>query len=151
MARLLVSSTDATNPSRLSAIKSTDVATVNSILAQSAAAAKAKSASSGKEVPPLIATRPDATDAADRANLTTQAVIGAKEGVAEALVEMLGRRITDAVLRTADGTDIKSIDQWEVYELVNALQQNAEQPKFADVRKNIIAAISHPFNLQLYF
>ena len=154
MARLLVSSKDAKHPSKLSAIKSTDSATANTILAQSRAEADAKAKQAKKDpssVTPLINTRPDANEAADRANLTTQAVIGAKEGVAEALVAMLGRRITDAVLRTDDGSDVMSIDAWEECELVAALQQNAEQPKFVDVRTNLVAALTFRFDLRLYF
>ena len=96
MARLLRSSTDATNPSTISAIKSTDAANIDTILRDSAAEATATQRASSNPnvtVPPTITTRPDAIDAADRANNLTQSVIGAKEGATEAVTAKVGARV----------------------------------------------------------
>ena len=104
MAWLLRSSTDASNPSTISAIKSTDAANVETILRDSAAEAAATQRASSNPnvtVPPAITTRPDAIDAADRANSLTQLVIGAKEGATEAITAKVGARVTDTVLRTS--------------------------------------------------
>ena len=62
-------------------------------------------------MPPAIEGRADAIDAADRENILNQSVIGAKEGVTDAINAKVGTRVTNSVLRTADGTDYKSIDE----------------------------------------
>jgi hypothetical protein len=38
-------------------------------------------------------------------NVINQSVIGAKEGVVEAVSNLVGSDITDAILRTADGSN----------------------------------------------
>eukprot|EP00804_Cyclotella_cryptica_P009005 CCRYP_003106-RA/>CCRYP_003106-RA protein AED:0.44 eAED:0.55 QI:0/0/0/0.8/1/1/5/0/886 len=64
--------------------KATSVATAKSVLGDAKAIAAAASTSSSI-VPPAIDSRADAQDEADRINLINQAVIGAKEGAAEAI------------------------------------------------------------------
>eukprot|EP00804_Cyclotella_cryptica_P010972 CCRYP_016689-RA/>CCRYP_016689-RA protein AED:0.31 eAED:0.36 QI:0/0/0/1/1/1/5/0/1039 len=64
---------------------------------------------------------------ADRINMINQAVVGANEGATEAITEKVGSDITDAVLRTADSTDYRSIDDYELHDLVNAAIQGADQ------------------------
>ncbi len=44
--------------------------------------------------------------------MINQSVIGAKEGVVEAVTKLVGSNITNAVLRTADGSNHKSIDDY---------------------------------------
>ena len=137
MARLLRSSTDATNPSTISAIKSTDAANIKTILRDlvaEAAATQLASSNPNIAVPPAITTRPDAIDAADRENNLTQSVIGAKEGSTEAVTAKVGARVTDTVLRTSDGTDYKSVDEYELFQLINAVVQAADRPRVREVR-----------------
>ena len=88
-------------------IKVTTVATAHSVLdeAQRIAAAATAASTSGATVAPTIDTRSDAKDEADRLNLIHQAVVGAKEGAAEAITEKFGTNVTDSVLKTADGSD----------------------------------------------
>ena len=113
MLPLLTLSTNAMNPSTLSGIRSTDVATVESVLAESKAEADAinkKKIRDTDDVLPQIATRADAIDEANRRNENIQAIIGAKEGLAEALSVKVGARIINAIVKSADGSDFKSID-----------------------------------------
>jgi len=93
----------------IASIKATSVATAKSVLDDAKAVAAAASTSSSI-VPPAIDSRADAQDEADRINLINQAVIGAKEGAAEAITAKVGSDVTDAVLKTADGSDLRSID-----------------------------------------
>ncbi len=44
-----------------------------------------------------------------------QLVIGAKEGVVKAVTKLVGRDITNAVVRTADGSNHKSIDDYMLF------------------------------------
>ena len=154
MARLLRSSTDGTNPSMISAIKSTDAANIETILRDSAADARATQLASSTPtivVPAAITTRPDAIDAADRANNLTQSVIGVKEGATEAVTAKVGARVTDTVLRTSDGTDYKSVDQYELFQLINAVMQAADRPRVREVRQQMVDTVATKFNFQQRF
>ncbi len=52
-------------------------------------------------------------------------MIGAKEGVIEALTGIVGTHITDSVLRTGDG-DYKGVDEYTVYDVMQAAFENAD-------------------------
>ena len=137
--------------SKMAAIKSTDAANMNTIIEDSIAEAKAKQDASddpSKKVEPLIQTRADAMDAADRYNIEVQAVIGAKEGAIEAITQKVGANVTDVILRTADGTDYKSVDDVQIQDLTNAVLQAATRPKVRHTRQSLIDAISFRFNFR---
>ena len=154
MRLLLRSSTDPTTPSMLSAIKTTDVATIESILAESKAEADAKNAAKGAgdaDFAPLIATLADARDEVDRRNEMFQSVIGAKEGLAEALALKVGDRIVDAVTKTTDGYQEKNIDDWECSELITRIQQGAARSLCKDVLQKVKAALGFKFDHRLQF
>jgi hypothetical protein len=51
----------------------------------------------GKTVLPTFTTRTEAQEEADQLNIINQLVIGAKEGVVEALSKLVGSDITNAV------------------------------------------------------
>ncbi len=80
----------------------------------------------GKTVLPTFTTRTEAQEEADRLNNINQSVIGAKEGVVEALSKLVGSNITDAVLRMADGSDHKSIDDFTLYEVMKVAIDGAD-------------------------
>ena len=56
----------------------------------------------------------------------TQAILGAKEGVIECMTDLVGSDITNAVLRTSDGTDFKGIDEYQLYEIFEATVGGAD-------------------------
>ena len=101
--------------------------------------------------PPAITTCPDAIDAADRKNNLTQSVIGAKEGATEAVTVKVGARVTDTVLRTSDGTDYKSVDEYELFQLINAVMQAADRPRVREVRQQMVDTLATKFNFQQRF
>jgi hypothetical protein len=45
-------------------------------------------------------------------------VIGIKEGLVEAIIELVGSDITDAILRTANDSNHKSIDNFTLFEVI---------------------------------
>jgi hypothetical protein len=47
-------------------------------------------------------------------------VIGAKEGVAEAITKLVSRDVTDAILRTANGSNHKSINDSTLFEVMKS-------------------------------
>ncbi len=59
-------------------------------------------------------------------NVINQSVIGAKEGVVEAVSKLVGSDITDAILRTADGSDFKSINDFTLYEVMKVAIDGAD-------------------------
>jgi hypothetical protein len=62
-------------------------------------------------------------------NVINQSVIGAKEGVVKAVLKLVGSNITDAILRTADGSDFKSIDDYTLYEVMKvAIDRATDRP-----------------------
>ncbi len=82
----------------LTNVKLTNAITANSVLKAAKARADAASKASSSTITPTITSRSEAQEEADRLNMINQLVIGAKEGVVEAVTNLVGRDITDAVL-----------------------------------------------------
>jgi len=99
----------------LTCIQSTDAITAGSVLKSAKKRADKLSTTTGKTILPTFTTRIEAQEEADRLKVINQSVIGAKEGVVEAVSKLVGSDITDAILRTADGSDFKSIDDYTLY------------------------------------
>ena len=81
-------------------------------------ASKAKAAkkyAEDEDKAPLIAARDDAKDEADRQNVACLATIGNKEGIIEGVRNRVGGAITDIVLKTADATDDKNVDDIDIH------------------------------------
>jgi hypothetical protein len=70
-------------------------------------------------------------DEADWLNLINQAVIGAKEGTAESITTKVGTDMSDAVLKTADGSDFRSVKDWQLKNVLTAVVQGADRPNSA--------------------
>ncbi len=79
-------------------------------------------------------------------NIINQSVIGAKKGVVEALSKLVGSDITNAVLRTANGSDHKSIDDFTLYEVMKVTIDGADRPSTNDVLEQLIKVINHQFD-----
>eukprot|EP00956_Cyclotella_meneghiniana_P040226 scaffold189832_cov70-Cyclotella_meneghiniana.AAC.1 len=103
------------------------------VLKQSAKEAAALAKQTGVDEKAQIDTRADAQDEADRRNYAIQAAIGAKEGAAEAITNKVGSDITDSVLRNADGNDNKSVDEYTLYEVLQAAIQGAIRPTMTEI------------------
>jgi len=144
--KLLISSTS-TPLSLLSWIRSTDATTITSILHKARAIAEAQSAAQLPVLPTITACT-DAQDEADRINMVNQAVIGAREGAMEAITKKVGSDLTNAILRTADNTNYRSIEDYELHDLVNAAIQGADQPNTSDVLKQLAAILTFRFDVQ---
>ena len=79
-------------------------------------------------------------------NVINQSVIGAKEGVVEAVSKLVGTDITDAILRTADGSNHKSIDNFTLYEVMKVAIDGADRPTTNDVLEQLLEVINHTFD-----
>ncbi len=120
----------------LTLVKSTVVITVSYIVKEAKNRADDLTASTGKTVLPSITSQAKAQEEADqldRLNVINQLVIGAKEGVVEAITKLVGSDVTDAILRTADGSDHKSIDDFTLFEVMKSAINGANQPSTNDM------------------
>ena len=144
MAKLM----DATD-NALTLRKNTDAHSIESVLqAARDVATAAGNQTNGSPTPPLIITREDAEVEAARENLLTQAIMGAKEGITEAITALVGSDITDAILRSADGTDFKGVDEYTLAELFEAALEGADRPGATEVLDQLVEAITFPFDFR---
>ena len=65
----------------------------------------------GITVEPKITNNSNAQDKADRQNVFCLTAIGVKEGIAEGVTKIVGKDITNLILRTTDDIGFKSVDQ----------------------------------------
>ena len=83
--------------------KSNDAVTPEAVLKEAKEAAEKETKATGTTATPAFIHCSEAQKEADRRNMAAQAMIGAKEGVVEALAALVGTNITDSVLRNSDG------------------------------------------------
>ena len=127
----------------LSRVQSTSI-TAKLVLKSAKKRADALSTTTGKTILPTITARTEAQEEADRLNVINQSVIGAKEGVVEVASKLVGSNITDTILRTADGSDHKSIDDFTLYEMIKVAIDGANRPTTNDVLEQLLEVINHP-------
>ena len=135
-------------PNDLNAILSTKLVSRSSVLKDSKKAAVAASTDT-HTVPPEITTNADAQDEADRINMFRLAAIGSKEGAAAGISKVVGTDITNTTLRTNDGQDFKTVDEYTVYALIRAVIEGAERPATIDVRKFYVSLCSTKLHFRI--
>jgi hypothetical protein len=121
----------------LTNVKSTNAITANSVLKAAKAKADVALKASSTTITPTITSRSEAQEEADRLNMINQLVIGAKEGVVEAVTKLVGSDITDAVLQTANSSNDKSIDDYTLFAVMAAAIDGADQPSTTDVLEQL--------------
>jgi len=132
----------------LTLVQSTDAITAGSVLKSAKKRADELSTTTGKTILPTFNTRTEAQEEADRLNIINQSVIGAKESIVEAVSKLVDSDITDASLRTADGSDFKSIDDFTLYEVMKVAINVVDRPTTNDVLEQLIEVINHPFDFR---
>jgi hypothetical protein len=66
------------------------------------------------------------------------AAIGVKEGVAAGITKIVGKDITNPILRTSDGISFKSVDQYQLHQLITAITEGAERPEATTIRQQFV-------------
>jgi hypothetical protein len=99
----------------LTLVKSTDVIMTGSVINAAKKRADKLTALTGKTVLPSITAQVEAQEKADQLNGINQMVIGAKEGIVEAITKLVRSNVTNAVLWTANGSNKKSINKFTLY------------------------------------
>ena len=108
------------------------------VLKDSKDAAARLSSSSGTTVQAEIVTNSDAQEEADRQNTYRLAAIGVKEGVAAGITKIVGKDITNPILRTSDGISFKSVDHYQLHQLITAITEGAERPEATTIRQQFV-------------
>ncbi len=109
----------------LTQVHSTNAIMAGSVLKSAKKQADELTTMTGITVLPTFTIRTEAQVEADRLNIINQSVIGAKVGIVEALSKLVGSDITNVVLRTADGSDHKSINDFTLYEVMKVVIDGA--------------------------
>ncbi len=122
--------------------------TAGSVLKSAKKCADELSTTTGKTILPTFTTQTEAQEEANRLNVINQSIIGAKEGVVEAVSKLVGSDITDAILQTADGSDFKSFNDYTLYEVMKAAIDRANRPTKNDVLEQPIEVINYPFDFR---
>ena len=109
--------------------------------AKQLAAAATVANTCGIIIAPAITTQSNAQDEADQLNLIHQEVIGAKEGAAEAISTKVGTDVTNSILKSADGANFCSIDDYQLEDVIAAVLQGADRPNTADILAQLLIII----------
>ncbi len=105
----------------LTLVKSTDAITASYVIKKVENRADKLTASTGKTVLPSITSRAEAQEEANQLNdVINQLVIGTKEGVVKAIIKLVGIDITNAILRMANGSNHKNIDDFTLFEVMKS-------------------------------
>ena len=97
-------------------------------------------------IQPEFATNTDAQEEADRLNSYRLSAIGVKEGTAAAITKIVGKDITNPILRSADGTSFKSVDEYQLHQLITAITEGAERPEATTIRKQFVSIAGTVFD-----
>jgi hypothetical protein len=128
--RVLISQFNPSNPGKgmekllnnggnlLMLVESTDIITAGSVIKVAMKRADKLTEMTGKTILPSITTRAEAQEEANQLNIINQLVIGAKERVVEAITKLVGSNVTNAILRTANSSSHKSINEITLYKVM---------------------------------
>ena len=85
-------------------------------------------------VVPKITTNADTQDEADRQNTARLATIGVKEAIAATITSIVGAQITNPILRTTDGLDFRTVNEYNLHQLLSAVKGGAKRPSVTAIR-----------------
>ena len=114
-------------PNTLTKLKSNVAIKKSNVKKQSIAEAAAE-ISTTNIVAPEITTNTYNQDEEDWQNTARIAAIGVKEAIAAEITVIAGAQITNPILRTTDGSDFRTVDEYVLHQLLSAVTGGAEQP-----------------------
>jgi hypothetical protein len=130
----------------LTQVKLTDAIPAGSILKTAKKRADELTTTTGKPILPTFTTQTKAQEEADCLNVINHLVIGAKEGIVEALTKLVGSNITNAILQTADGSDHRSIDNFMLFDVMKVAINGVDWLSTNDVLEQVLEVINHTFD-----
>ncbi len=127
-------------------VKLTNAITAGSVIKAAKKRANKLLTTTSKTDLPTFTSHTEAQEEANQLNIINQLVIGAKEGVVEAVSKLVGSDITNAILQTANGSDHKSIDDFTLYNVMKVAINGADCPSTNDVLEQLLKVINHTFD-----
>jgi hypothetical protein len=127
-------------------VKSTNAITAGSIIKAAKKRVDELLTTTGKTILPAFIAQTEAQEEANRLNVINQSFIGAKEGIVKAISKLVSSNITDAILRAADGSNHKSIDNFTLYNVMKVAIDGANRPSTNDVLEQLLKVINHTFD-----
>ncbi len=134
------------NNNLLTLVKSTDAIMVSYVIKEVKQRGDELTASTNKTASPSITAQAEAQEEADQLNVINESVIGVKEGVVKAITKLVGSDVTNAILQMADGSDLKSIDDFTLFEVMKSDIDGADQPSTNNMLKQLLKVINHNFD-----
>jgi hypothetical protein len=132
----------------LTLVKSTDAITASYVIKTAKNRADKLTASTSKTVLPSITSRVEAQEEAYQLNVINQLVIGSKEGVVKAITKLVGSNVTNAILRTANSSNHKSINNFTLFEVMKSAIDGADRPSMNNVLEQLLEVINHNFDFR---
>jgi hypothetical protein len=99
-----------------------------------------------KSVLPSITAQMEAQEEANRLNVINHLATGAKEGAVKAITKLVGSNVTDANIRTANGSNHKSIDEFTLCKVMKVAIDGTDRPSTNDIMEQLIEVINHTFD-----
>ena len=93
-----------------------------------------------------ITTNYNAQDKADRQNTACLAAIGVKEAIAVEIMVIVGAHITNPILRMTDGSDFRTVDQYNLRQLLSAVTNEDKLPSVTENRQMMVDAMATSFD-----
>ncbi len=90
----------------------------------------------------------EAQEEAGQLNVINQSVIGAKEGVVKAITKLVGSDVTNAILRTANNSNHKSINDFTLFEVMKSAINDTDRPSTNGVLEQLLKIINHSFDFR---
>ena len=97
-------------------------------------------------VAPEITTNANTQDEVDRQNTERLAAIGVKDAISAAITKIVGAQITNPILRTTDGSDFRTFNEYDLHQLLSAVKGGADRPSATAIRQMMVDVMTTSFD-----
>ena len=97
-------------------------------------------------VAPEITTNADVQEEANWQIMSRLAAIGVKEAIAAGITALVGKHIKNPILRTMDGMDFRTVDQYELHQLLTVFKEGAERPSATTISEMMVSVVATAFD-----
>ena len=87
---------------------------------------------------PEITNNSDDQDKSDWHNVFHLTAIGVKERIAEGITKIVGKDITNPILRMTDNSDFKYVYQYQINQIFPAITEGAERTEATKIRRKFV-------------
>ena len=144
------------NDNAINKVTTTQMVTADMIINQAkkdatktaAKAKKSTTASTDSDDDTKIITREEAKREAERQNIANQTIVGTKVGIVDVMKRLIGSDILDIVIKIADGSRDKSIDDFKLHEVFQLAFDNSVRPEVDDVLELVLEMYQCDFDFR---